>query len=69
MMEIERLKTLKMQEEKEVRRKEMQRSGASVIVDQIKERELERIKEQEMREREMLQMLKQIDVMKQEEVK
>lgn len=53
MMEIERLKSLKMQDEREVRRKDMQRSGASVIVDQIKERELDRIKEQELREKEM----------------
>ena len=53
MMEIERLKSLKMQEEREVKRKEMQRQGASVIVDQIKEREIERIKEQELREKEM----------------
>jgi len=45
MMEIERLKSLKMQEEREVRRKDMQRSGAAVIIDQIKEREIERIKD------------------------
>jgi hypothetical protein len=32
----------------------LQKQGASVIVDQIKERDLERIKEQEMREKEML---------------
>ena len=58
MMEIERLQSLKIQEEREVRRKELQRQGASVIVDQIKERDLERIKEQEMREKEMHQMLR-----------
>ena len=33
MMEIERLKSLKMQEEREVRRKDMQRQGAAVIID------------------------------------
>ena len=33
MMEIERLQSLKIQEEREVRRKELQRQGASVIVD------------------------------------
>jgi hypothetical protein len=58
MMEIERLQSLKIQEEREQRRKELQRQGASVIVDQIKERDLERIKEQEMREKEMQQMLR-----------
>lgn len=45
MMEIERLKSLKVQEEREVKKKEAQKQGASVIVDQIKEREMERIKE------------------------
>ncbi len=53
MMEIERLKSLQLQEEREVARKHAQKQGASVIIDQIRERELERIKEQEMREREM----------------
>jgi hypothetical protein len=67
MMEIERLQSLKIQEEREQRRKELQRQGASVIVDQIKERDLERIKEQEMREKEMLQMLRQIEALKTEE--
>lgn len=58
MMEIERLKSLKMQEEREVQRKQAQKQGSLVIIDQIKERELERIKEQELREKEMLQMLR-----------
>ncbi len=69
MMEIERLKTLKMQEEREVKRKEAQRQGAAVIIDQIKEREMERIKEEEMREKEGQQMLRHIEVLKAEEVK
>ncbi len=45
MMEIERLKSLKLQEEREVKRKEARKQGSLVIIDQIKERELERIKE------------------------
>ena len=45
MMEIERLKSLKMQEEREIQRKQAQKQGSLVIIDQIKERELERIKE------------------------
>lgn len=40
-----------------------------MIIDQIKERELERIKEQEMREREMQQMLRQADALKEDELK
>jgi hypothetical protein len=45
MMEIERLKSLKLQEEREFKRKEAQKQGSLVIIDQIKERELDRIKE------------------------
>lgn len=52
MMEIERLKSLKMQEEREIQRKQAQKQGSLVIIDQIKERELERIKEQELKEKE-----------------
>jgi hypothetical protein len=69
MMEIERLKSLQLQEEREVARKHAQIQGAAVIVDQIRERELERIKVQEMREREMLQMLRQTEQLKVEESK
>lgn len=57
MMEIERLKSLKYQEEREVKKKDAQKQGAMVIIDQIKEREMERCKEQELREKEMQQML------------
>ena len=69
MMEIERLKTLRMQEEREAARKQAQKEGCMVIIDQIKEREMERIREQEMREKEAQMMLKHIDALKQEEVK
>ena len=48
MMEIERLKSLKYQEEREQKRKEAQRQGALVIIDQIKEREMQRIQEREI---------------------
>ena len=44
MMEIERLKSLKVQEEREHVRQDARRKGAMVIVDQIQEREIERIK-------------------------
>lgn len=69
MMEIERLKSLKLQGEREVKRKDAQKQGSLVIIDQIKERELERIKEQEMREREMMQMIRQSEQLKEEEQK
>lgn len=44
MMEIERLKGLKVAEEREHVRQQARRKGALVIVDQIQEREIERIK-------------------------
>lgn len=69
MMEIERLKTLKHQEEREQKRKEAQRQGALVIIDQIKEREMYRIQEREIMEREKEQILKQINELKKEEMK
>jgi len=56
MMEIERLKSLKVQEEREVVRQEARRKGAMVIVDQIQEREIERIKEREQKVKEQEQM-------------
>lgn len=44
LMEIERLKSLKVAEEREVVRQQQQRNGALVIIDQIQEREKERIR-------------------------
>lgn len=68
MMEIERLKNLKHQEELEVQRKQALKQGSLVIIDQIKERELERIKEQELMEREKQLVLDQIQALKKEEL-
>ena len=69
MMEIERLKNLKHQEELEEKRKAARKQGAFVIIDQIKERELERIKEQEVREKEKQLIVEQINALKEEEKK
>jgi hypothetical protein len=52
MMEIERLKALKAEDERERLRVEAQRRGAAVIIEQIKEREVVRVKEREQLERE-----------------
>ena len=46
-MEIERLKALKEEEAREVRKHEARKKGAQVIVDQIQERTVQRMKEQE----------------------
>ena len=52
MMEIERLKQCQEQEVREVRKKEAQKRGAQVIIDQIMERDQQRIAEQELRDKE-----------------
>ncbi len=56
LMEIERLKGLKVSEEREVVRQHAQRKGALVIIDQIQEREKERIRQRELLAKEQEQM-------------
>merc|ERR1740117_1120690 len=68
MMEIERLKALQMYEEREKSRLEDQRRGASVIIEQIKDRQSQRMREEESRDQERAFILKQIDSLKAEEV-
>merc|ERR1719379_3326885 len=68
MMEIERLKALKMYEEREKARVDDGRRGAQVIVEQIKDRQAMRMREEEARDQERAFILKQIDALKQEEV-
>merc|ERR1719473_962903 len=68
MMEIERLKALKMYEEREKARLDDQRRGAQVIVEQIKDRQAQRMREEESRDQERSFILKQIDALKEEEV-
>jgi hypothetical protein len=67
MMELERLKELKFQEEREKTRREQQRAGSLIIIDQIKERELERLRQKEVLERERQMMLRQIKELEDEE--
>lgn len=67
MMELERLKELKFQEEREKLRKEQQRDGSMVIIDQIKERELERLRQKDILERERQLMMRQIAELEEEE--
>ena len=61
MMEIERLKGLQAAEMKEQARVEANRRGATVIIDQIKEREVLRMKEREAIEKEQAQMVRVIE--------
>jgi hypothetical protein len=67
MMEIERLKVLKEEELREKRKHEARKKGAQVIVDQIQERTVIRMKEQELRDKERLELLKNIERMKKED--
>lgn len=66
-MEIERLKVLKEEEERETRKAAARKQGAQVIVDQIQERTIERMKEQEIRDKERLELLSNIQKMKKED--
>jgi len=68
MMEIERLKALKMYEEREKERLHDQRRGAKVIIEQIKDRQAQRMREEEQRDQERAFILKQIESLKAEEV-
>lgn len=60
MMEIERLKDLKVQQQRKQIRQEATLKGGQVLVQQIMERELERQRYKEMLEREKEQMKLQI---------
>ena len=64
MMEIERLKALKAEDEREKLRAEAQRRGAAVIIEQIREREVQRVKDREQLEKEQKQMVKAIEQQK-----
>jgi len=67
MMEVERLKKIKYYEEEEKKKKVIVRTESLVVVDQIREREYERLKIQEEKEKEaqeMLRMIKQRDKLK-----
>lgn len=67
MMEIERLKVLKEEEEREIRKAEARRKGAQVIVDQIQERTQIRLKDQEIRDKERMELLCNLDKMRKED--
>lgn len=62
MMEIERLKALRDTERVEREKVVAQRQGAAVIIEQIKEREAERLRQQEQREREMQALARQLEI-------
>ena len=67
MIEIERLKQIKYYEELERQKKDELRKGHNIIVDQIKEREFERLKKEEERDREGYVAIKQLKEMQKED--
>ena len=67
MMEIERLKKIKFYEEEEKRKQEELKKGHAVIIDQIQERELKRLREKEEQEMEGQLILKEISALQKEE--
>ena len=69
MMEMERLKEIQIQEEKEIHSRKLQKEGAKVIIAQIRENTIERLKKKELKQRERMQMLRQIEVIKEEDIK
>ena len=69
MMELERLKELKFQEDKEKVEKLKRYAGAQVIIQQIKEKEMKRLQEKEIIAREGELMKKQIKALQDEELR
>jgi hypothetical protein len=67
MIEIERLKVLKEEEEREAKKAVQRLRGKQVIVDQIQERTIQRMKEQEVRDKERQQLLNNIEKMRVED--
>lgn len=67
MMEIERLKVLQEEEEREVRKAYARKQGAQVIIDQIQERTIIRMKEQETRDKEKIELQANIQKMRKED--
>ena len=67
MMELERLKALRMYEEREVKRIEDRKKGAAVLRAQIEEREQERLRKLELKQQEQDAMLRHIERMKEDD--
>ena len=69
MMELERLKELKQQQNRENNRKQLQRDGCMIIIDQIKQKEYERIRQKDIIEKDRQMILRQIKEMKLEDIR
>ena len=67
MMEYERLKELKFQEDRNQERKEQQKNGALIIVDQIKERDFDRLRQKEIIDKERIMIKRQMKELEDED--
>ena len=67
MMELERLKDLKSQQDKEKIRAKERKEGCLVIIEQMKKKELDKIKEKEQKEKEQKEILKYIQKLQDED--
>ena len=61
MQEMERLKEMKRVEDMENDLKKMRQAGNKIVLQQIKDNELARIKQKEVEEKERLELLKRIE--------
>ena len=69
MMELERLKELKHQQSRENDRKKKQRDGCLIIIDQIKQKEYEKIKQREIIDKEKQLILRQLKELADEDIR
>ena len=67
MMEIERLKAIKAEFEREERAVDAKKRGAQVLIDQIASRQEQRMKEEEILEQEKAQLMANIEKVKRED--
>ena len=68
MMEIERLKAIKAEFEREERAVDAKKRGAQVLIDQIASRQEQRMKEEEILEQEKAQLTANIEKVKREDI-
>ena len=68
MQEMERLKEMKRAEDMENELKKMRQAGNKVVLQQIKENELARIKQKELEEKERIELLKRIEEENEKEI-
>ena len=68
-MELERLKELKQQKDRENNRKKLQRDGCMIIIDQIKQKEYQKIKQREIIEKEKQIILRQLKELADEDLR